>query len=425
LKLLGIIKKSEFITNTATLLSGAVMAQVLFVLFSPLLSRLYSPAEFGMYALFTSILNPLSTIVTGKYEQAIVIPDDETDAVNIYFIVILLSLVFSILFLVTLLLFNNSICDFLNAEQLKNWLYLIPFSLFFLSFSQGSAFWFIRKKTFKASAINKISQSSLNISCSVILGFFNVSRGLIIGDVVGKFGLAVVSVFQSVKSGLNFRLVKLSFIIENLKKFKHFPLYNALPSLLVTMSISIPIFYINSFFSGSETGFVNQTRIAIFIPFSLISSALSQVLLNRFSEKRKNKLAVLPEFKLMLRNISLMGILTIIIIEAGGIALFRIVFGNEWVTSGLFSKILIFSYAIQFVVSPFSVVFIAFNRIKILSLWQFFYFTSILLLYFAKSFSITNFLIIYTSIEFFCYLIYLYLIYKVLSDYEIKIISNG
>jgi O-antigen/teichoic acid export membrane protein len=418
LKIRDILKRSEFISQAATLLTGAVLAQVVFILFSPLLSRLYTPVEFGMYALFMSILAPLSIMMTGRYEQAIVIPDDDEDAMHIYSIVVILSVLFSAFILIVLVLFKNSICHFLKAERLGNWLFLIPVSLFFLSFSQGSTFWFIRKKTFKASAINKVSQSSLNISCSVPLGLLHVSRGLIIGDVAGKFALAVVSVYQTIKSGLDFRLLNLASLLNNLKRFKHFPLYNTLPSLLVILSLSLPIFYINSFFSGAETGFVNQTRIAIFVPFSLISAALSQVLLHRFSEKRKNGLPLMSEFKRMLRNITVLGVLAILLIELGGVTLFRFVFGNEWGTSGSFSKILIFSYAIQFIVSPFSVVFIAFDRIKILSFWQFFYFSTILLLYFGRSLSIINFLLIYSSIEFICYLIYLFLIFRVISEYE-------
>lgn len=418
MKIRDILKRSEFISQAATLLTGAVLAQVVFILFSPLLSRLYTPVEFGMYALFMSILAPLSIMMTGRYEQAIVIPDDDEDAMHIYSIVVILSVLFSAFILIVLVLFKNSICHFLKAERLGNWLFLIPVSLFFLSFSQGSTFWFIRKKTFKASAINKVSQSSLNISCSVPLGLLHVSRGLIIGDVAGKFALAVVSVYQTIKSGLDFRLLNLASLLNNLKRFKHFPLYNTLPSLLVILSLSLPIFYINSFFSGAETGFVNQTRIAIFVPFSLISAALSQVLLHRFSEKRKNGLPLMSEFKRMLRNITVLGVLAILLIELGGVTLFRFVFGNEWGTSGSFSKILIFSYAIQFIVSPFSVVFIAFDRIKILSFWQFFYFSTILLLYFGRSLSIINFLLIYSSIEFICYLIYLFLIFRVISEYE-------
>jgi O-antigen/teichoic acid export membrane protein len=418
LNILGTIKKSEFLSQAATLLSGAVLAQVIFILFSPLLSRLYTPVEFGMYALFMSILSPLSIMVTGRYEQAIMIPDEDEDAIHIYSIVVILSVLFSTIMVIVLLVFNNSICHFLKAEQLGNWLYLIPVSLFFLSFSNSSTFWFIRKKTFKASAINKVSQSSFNISCSVPLGFLHVSKGLIIGDVAGKCALAVVSVYQSVKSGLDFRLLNIPDLLKNLKRFNHFPLFSTLPSLLVTLSLSIPIFYINSFFSGSETGFVNQTRIAIFVPFSLISAALSQVLLQRFTDKRKNRLPVMSEFTRMLKNITILGILAILSVQVVGVTLFKFVFGNEWGMSGVYSKILIFSYAIQFIVSPFSVVFIAFDRIKILSFWQFFYFSSILLLFFARSTSIINFLIIYSFIEFFCYLIYLFLIFKVISEYE-------
>ena len=418
MKILNVVTKSEFLSQTATLLTGAVLAQVIFILFTPLLSRLYTPAEFVIYALFTSILSPISIVVTGKYEQAIVIPGEDNDAIHLYSIVVILSFVFSILITIIFMMFKNSILHFLKAENLGNWLYMVPPSLVFLSFSQGSVFWFIRKKNFRASAINKVSQSSLNISSSVPLGFLHVGQGLIIGDVVGRLGLAIVSIYQSVRSGLNFRLLNITDLLKNLRSFRHFPLYNAVPSVLIPISLSIPIFYINSFFSGIETGFLNQTRLAIFVPLSLVSAALSQVLLQRFSEKRKKGFPIKSEFIRMLKNVTAVGVLAILLIELSGVALFKFVFGNQWSTSGVYSKILIFSYVIQFIVSPFGVIFIAFNRIKILSFWQFFYFSAILLLYFARSLQINNFLMVYTSVEFTCYLIYLIMIFMVISEYE-------
>jgi O-antigen/teichoic acid export membrane protein len=402
-------------------MTGTAFAQLLFIVFSPVLTRLFTPVEFGIYAVFMNILSPLSIISTGRYEQAIVLPEKDEDAVNIFTLGVLFSAFFSLILVIILAIFNEGICDLINADYLGKLLFLIPLSLFFLSFSQGSTYWFIRKKKFRKSSLNKICQSSLNIASIIPMGYLKIGKGLVFGDTIGKFGLAVVSLVQSVNSGLNYRFITRERLRNNLREYSRFPIYNALPSLLVSLSLSLPIFFINSFYSGDNTGLVNQTRIALFVPLSLISAALSQVMLQRFSEKKQRGEPVMGDFFRVLRNTSILAVLLIIVIQLGGKELFRIIFGNQWEMSGSFSKILVFSYAIQFIVSPLSVVFIAFNQIKVLSIWQYFYFGCITLLFFARFERITDFLLLYAALDIICYSIFLYLIFRTIKDFEIKL----
>ena len=52
-------------------MSGTMIAQAVPVLVSPVLTRLYSPAELGNLALFVSIINVAGTVIAGRYEMAI------------------------------------------------------------------------------------------------------------------------------------------------------------------------------------------------------------------------------------------------------------------------------------------------------------------------------------------------------------------
>ena len=68
--------QSEFSRNVLTLVTGTTLAQAIPVLISPILTRLYSPEDFGVYAIYFSVLMITSVVATGKYEMAIVLPKD-------------------------------------------------------------------------------------------------------------------------------------------------------------------------------------------------------------------------------------------------------------------------------------------------------------------------------------------------------------
>ena len=65
---------SKIQKNIATLVTGTMIAQAIPIAISPILTRLYTPAEFGSFALYMSIVSILVVIATARYELAIVLP---------------------------------------------------------------------------------------------------------------------------------------------------------------------------------------------------------------------------------------------------------------------------------------------------------------------------------------------------------------
>ena len=74
------VYNSELIKNSFVLFSGSVIAQALSVLMYPVLSRIYSPEQFGTFALFMSVTSVAAILGTGVYEQAIILPKSENQA---------------------------------------------------------------------------------------------------------------------------------------------------------------------------------------------------------------------------------------------------------------------------------------------------------------------------------------------------------
>ena len=74
---------SSFAANVLKLVTGTTFAQVIIVLASPLLTRLYGPEAFGFLALFTSITSIIGVIACMRYEMAIMLPKTDEEAANL------------------------------------------------------------------------------------------------------------------------------------------------------------------------------------------------------------------------------------------------------------------------------------------------------------------------------------------------------
>ena len=72
--------KSEFGRNVLTLMTGTTIAQAIPIAISPILTRIYTPEDFGVFALYISISTIFAVIVTGRYELAIMLPKKNKDA---------------------------------------------------------------------------------------------------------------------------------------------------------------------------------------------------------------------------------------------------------------------------------------------------------------------------------------------------------
>ncbi|MFM8962916.1 MAG: lipopolysaccharide biosynthesis protein, partial [Sphingomonadales bacterium] len=149
--------KAGLLRNSATLIVGTIIAQLIPILFQPLLRRMYSPEEFGTAALFVTAVGMLVALANFKYESAIVLPEKDQDAQHLIGGGVLISLVFAIVVWLFIFFFEATILQYfeLNKSEVK-YLFLIPLSVFFVSSYQCFNFYLIRKKAYKAAARNKV-----------------------------------------------------------------------------------------------------------------------------------------------------------------------------------------------------------------------------------------------------------------------------
>ena len=416
------ILKSDFLKNLATLISGRGIAQLIAIGVQPIIRRLYAPEDFGAFAVYISSIGIIVTISTLRYKLAIIPAEKDEEAVALVNLSFFINVIIST-FLLLIIVFNlERISTFIEfPKAYVQWLYILPASIFLYGNYQIINYWLIRKKAFKDSAINKISRRASEGITHLGFGFLNLPIGLVIGDIVGNITNNVSGYFQLLRNGFtlnNYSLNKLKLVA---KKYIEYPKYNLLPSLMNYSCFLLPVFFINKFYGEINTGYYDLSKMVLALPIAFVSESLSQVIFQKVSEKKNNREKIANNIFKIIKFLVFISVFGIIIFYFFSNSIFIIFFGENWKISGDFTRILMYSYAIRFIVSPLTSVYVALDKIRILSFWQFFYFTGIICLLLFKQYSILNFLKIYMLIDVLFYSINFILILSVIMKYDNKI----
>lgn len=417
-----LLPKSEFTKNTFILVIGAVIAQSIPLLLHPFLRRIYSPEDFGAMAVYLNIFGMLTIVSALRYEATIVLPKNNNEAANILSLTFIINIIFSSILLLIIVFFKNEVVHLINfPEKYSNYLYLLPFVSSIFGIYQSINYWLIRQKAFKASTSNKIVRRTVEGLFQGVLGFFKIPGGLFIGDLSGNFANVIAGIRQIFKNKYELRFVSRKKIGYVFKKYIDYPKFNVLPTLLSSAATILPFLFINKMYSTEIVGYLDLSKLVLSIPLIFIASTISQVFFQQTTEKKHNSLSIKNDVKNILYLLLAVIFIEFIVIELWGPQLFGFVFGDQYLVSGYFSKILIFSFVLNFIGSTFSSIFITFEKIRLNSIWQITYFAAICSLLFFKDLDIYDFLKIYVAVEIVMHLIYCVMIYLIVNKYEKEI----
>ncbi|HEX6435244.1 MAG TPA: oligosaccharide flippase family protein, partial [Gemmatimonadales bacterium] len=173
--------------HVVTLASGTAIGQLLLFIAVPVLTRLYSPADYGALGVFSSTLQILVVLASLRYEQAIALPEEEDVARSLLGLTFLLLTAMTSLVSLLVWLAGDEYVSALNVPALRPYLWLIPVGFLGAGVYQAVSFWAIRRREFNRVARTKLSQGLGQVLAQVGLGFAGLGTGgLLIGDVVGR-----------------------------------------------------------------------------------------------------------------------------------------------------------------------------------------------------------------------------------------------
>jgi len=411
--------KPSLSKNILTLMSGTVLAQAIPIAISPILTRLYTPQDFGIFALYIAIVSFISIIVTARYELAIVLPKEDENAINILALSIVINFAIVIFLFLLIFFFKEFLLELLNARKIGNLVYLIPISILVAGLYQSFNYWSNRQAYFKNMASAQIAQSLTIGTTQPLFGYISIGSGLILGNFIGR----VVSFFIllkefTIKDKKHLNSINKNIMLQMLIKYKDFPLINSLHAFSDVVRSSGVIMLISSFFGTTTVGLYSLALRVLQVPVAIIGSALGQVLYQKFVNIYNSEEDLYRYVKEIVVKLILVAMPIFITLYIFAPDLFAFVFGEEWRVAGEYSKILVPYLFMNFILSPISQLPIILHKQK-----EFFYINLIgnlgvpLIVYLSYKMGIDfkNILYLITSLFLFLYTFILYWILNILK----------
>jgi len=349
----AILPKNAFARGVSVLVGGTAGAQLLTVLAAPLLTRLYSPEDFGVLAVYASLLALIGVISSLRYELAIPLPEDDTEAANVAALSLILVGISTLLSAVLVLLLGTPIAEALGVPALAGYLWLLPVGVLLGGAYSVFNYWSVRTKRFSTIAGTRLRQALATIA--IQLAAFKLGGiALLLGQVAGQ-GVGTTSLARPALAMPAFRQVSWGGVRQAAVRYRRFPIFTTWAGLFSTGGTQLPPLMIAAFFTAAGAGLYALAHRVLTLPMILVGSALQSVFLSSAPEAlRNNQLG--EKVHRLLDILTQIAVLPAAILVITGPDLFAIVFGEEWRQAGALAQWMTPWLVLQFCTGPLTIV---------------------------------------------------------------------
>ncbi|HDF3781526.1 TPA: type 8 capsular polysaccharide synthesis protein Cap8K [Staphylococcus aureus] len=410
------MRLNKFIGDSFLMILSSGIAQVILIITTPIITRLYSPAEFGEFTIFSNVAMILIPIINARYDLLIVNAKNDRSANILSQISFLISLLI-LLILIPILaisawLYPNFILDFI----------FIIIMLFLVSLTNIFTNYLNKERKYKVLSLINVFRAGSMALLQIIFGLLSLgSLGLIIG-----FSLSYITGIT-----LGYKTFKKHFnIVRNKEETKALFLENknqlvySTPSILLnSLSFSVVVFFIGILYTNTEVGIYGMAIRVLGIPVTIISLGLSKIFMQQANDyyiERGNFRNLLLKFSSTLVIVSIILYVPLYLFSE---ELVNILLGHSWVDAITVIKIVIPLFVIRLIVSTVSLSVIVLQKQQLeLILQALFLIGTTVTFVISKMLNLTflNFVSINTAVLIVSYMIFFIALYYFAKNKQFK-----
>ncbi len=348
-------QKSSFAGDVLKMATAPLVTQLLGIILMPIVTRLYAPDVYGAFTLFGSVLMPICIFATMGYNGAIVLPEKEEVAANMFCVCLGFTVLVAALTLPFNWLASESLCRWLKSPELLLYLWIIPISVLLYGLQLALVPWNVRSKQFGRVAASKISLAVVNKVAIIGTGIAGLATtgALIMGGIISSLimnGILGGRIWQA--SGKLFkRSVNWREMFQGIKRYRKFPMYNLGTELVNRLSGLMTVFLFASYFSTSAVGYYGLGIAVLSMPATFVGSSIVEIFYQRAAAAREEGLRA-SIVEILFKQMTWLSMLAFLVLAVIGDNLFAVVFGAKWAQAGVYCQILSFSIFISFIMGP-------------------------------------------------------------------------
>ncbi|OQB94270.1 MAG: colanic acid exporter [Verrucomicrobia bacterium ADurb.Bin118] len=336
------LRQSAFLRNVLVVMSGTAVAQAVGFALSPVISRLFSPADFGVFGGFNAVTGVIAAFVTFDYSQAIMLPKQREDAGQVFLLSCLVTFGVSLLCLLACLILPGWFKGLLQTAN--GWLLgLLVLAVLVGGLNASFQAWCVRVKAFKQTSTSQVVRGLSSNGLQVGLGFLKAGApGLIISSVLANF-VASLNLFRVVRAELRGFMAAARWArLKSLAwEYRDFPQYSATASLINSLSLGLPVILLTHFYGLTVAGSYAFAMRLIGAPMSLVLTALRQVLFQKAAEAYNEGRQLTRLYLKITLGLFGVGLFPSLVLVAFAPRLFAWVFGGHWLQAGSFASSLV------------------------------------------------------------------------------------
>ena len=326
--------------EAATLVSGNVLAQVIALAAYFVLTRIYTPDDYGLFNIFYSYIEVLIIFSTCKYELAIVVADDEREASAVARFSLRMNTLVSVALLgVALALWLTGLLPG-NFAQLDWMVLLIPPIVFFSGTSRVYSFLYNRFHRYATIAVSNNVNAVSGAVAKIVLGLLGLLHcGMPLGAVAGQAASNI-----NYRLGLHKLQLPKATAAESkatARKHRNFPFFVATKDFVNTFASNLPFLWAALYFDRAEVGLFGLALTFTMQPVNILCNAFERVLYARTAETVRDRLPLMHLLRRFL--LPLVAVALPLCVLAGWVAepLFVFCFGDRWQGCGIYVQTLL------------------------------------------------------------------------------------
>lgn len=319
-------------SRIATVMSGTIVGQVVSLAATPVLSRIYEPAQFGDWAVLMAAVGIVAPSAAFSYEDAIPLADGDDKAIQVLLLSLVVSTVVALLAL--------GVVGTLNALGLlawaANWVWAFPLLLISIISYRILSLWAARIDKFRVISRSRMAQALVSVGVQASVGLAGLPQlGLIVGAIAGQAVGCALLLFGCPGLGSLARrwLFHGGAMLSSAREYISFPLYR-LPRRVVGAigDNAIPIVLVGAY-STAVAGEYSLMRRIVGAPLELIGTSVSKVIYPAAARARGagNAQYVTGVFRKGTLMLGVGALMMLFVVGVAGRSLVGLVLGSNWI----------------------------------------------------------------------------------------------
>ncbi|HGJ5876893.1 MAG TPA: lipopolysaccharide biosynthesis protein [Arsenophonus sp.] len=334
-KIKKLLLKNTYLRGVSILAVGTVGAQALTILAAPLLTRLYTPEDFGLLAVYSGLLAIFIVIASLRYELAIPLPKSHQEAINVLVLSLLVVLMMATISGVIIGFAGDQIAQYLNIPKLSKYFWLLPIGILLSGGYNVFNYWALRTKNFLDITKTRFSQALTTLAVQ-FLGFKLGSIALLFG-LTGGQGVGSLRLARSTAKYKEFKDWSWLGVWQAAKRYRQLPIFSTWSGLFNSVGNQLPPLMFATLFGSGAAGLYILANRVLAIPVSVLGDAIGKVFFTNAAKAFREGCLLPLVIKAHRRLVDLSMPITLLLIITGP-EVFVVVFGENWRQAGEFAR---------------------------------------------------------------------------------------